>query len=219
MFHLLVGSGAPAGRRPARRRAVPAGDQGSALSLHRSEFHGDWNYELRPCGRIAGSWTGGAVAGVSGVGGLVGTVDTGSTVVAAYSTASVTITGASGGGAGLVGWNGGGIIRTSYSTGAVTGGGTQRGFSNGGTVVASYWDTTASGISDDQDPTPPEGQTTAVLTTPTEYGMTGLYQLGRRGRGRRRHHRRGNGRRRLGLRRRLGWCRKLSFHLRRFVSQ
>ena len=41
----------------------------------------------------------------------------------------------------------------------------------GGTVAASYWDTTQTGIADDTDtpPQPPEGRTTAVLQAPTDY--------------------------------------------------
>ena len=123
-------------------------------------------------GRIAGVWLTGNVHGGNAVGGLVGATQTASSViVASYSLATVHANSQS---AGLAGWNdSASSIRASYSTGAS--GGTS-GFSRGtGTVVASYWDTTLSGISDDSDTTPPEGRTSAQLQAPTEYGGSGLY--------------------------------------------
>ena len=123
-------------------------------------------------GRIAAAWTSGAVRGGAVVGGLAGsTQGAGSAIVASYSRAAVH---ADSQGAGLVGWHDGAAsIRASYSTGAVVGG---AGFSRGpGTVAASYWDTTSSGVADDGDSNPPEGRTSTELRTPTGYGGTGLY--------------------------------------------
>ncbi len=121
-------------------------------------------------GRIAGVWVTGNVHGGNTAGGLVAIMGTAAVVVASYSRASVHATQWQ---AGLVGWTEGtgSTIRTSYSTG--TSGATD-GFSRGsGTVVASYWDTTLNGISDDSNNTPPEGRTSAQLQAPT--GATGLY--------------------------------------------
>jgi len=128
-------------------------------------------------GRVAAVWSSGSVTAITNVGGLVGAAQAISTVVASYSTATVVCTGsgpwrAAGG---LVGTNGASsTIATSYSTGTVTGPNCQllRAFAyNDGTVAASYWDTTLSGIMDDTEdpPQPPEGRTTAVLQAPTDY--------------------------------------------------
>ena len=127
-------------------------------------------------GRIVACWASGAVQGAQVLGGLVGAGNASSVVVASYSTASLSITGgSSGSGAGLVGWSSG-TIRAGYSTGAVTGGVARGGFALGdGSVTASYWDTTLSGVNDDSDNNPPEGKTTSQLQMPTEYGASGLY--------------------------------------------
>ena len=123
-------------------------------------------------GRIAGVWLTGNVHGGNAVGGLVGATQTASSViVASYSRATVHANSQS---AGLAGWNdSASSIRASYSTGAA--GGTD-GFSRGtGTVVASYWDTDLSTISDDSNTASPEGRTSAQLQAPMEYGASGLY--------------------------------------------
>ncbi len=127
-------------------------------------------------GRVAAVWSSGSVTARGNVGGLVGAAQATSTVVASYSTATVVCTqaGAYRAAGGLVGANGASsTIATSYSTGTVTGPcGLRRAFAyNEGTVAASYWDTTLSGIMDDTEnpPQPPEGRTTAVLQAPTDY--------------------------------------------------
>ena len=123
-------------------------------------------------GRVAAVWVTGNVHGGNTAGGLVAIMGTAAVVVASYSRAAVHATQWQ---AGLVGWTegAGSTIRTSYSTG--TSGATD-GFSRGtGTVLASYWDTTLNGISDDSNNTPPEGRTSAQLQAPIEYGATGLY--------------------------------------------
>ena len=127
-------------------------------------------------GRVAAVWSSGSVTARGNVGGLVGAAQATATVVASYSTATVVCTqaGAYRAAGGLVGANGASsTIATSYSTGTVTGPcGLRRAFAyNEGTVAASYWDTTLSGIMDDTEnpPQPPEGRTTAVLQAPTDY--------------------------------------------------
>ena len=123
-------------------------------------------------GRIAGVWVTGNVHGGRTAGGLAAILGPTAVVVASYSRATVH---AAQWHAGLVGWteSSGATIRASYSTGAS---GTADGFSRGsGTVVASYWDTTLSGINDDGNATPPEGRTSAQLQAPTQYGSSGLY--------------------------------------------
>ena len=127
-------------------------------------------------GRVAAVWSSGSVTARGNVGGLVGAAQATSTVVASYSTATVVCTqaGAYRAAGGLVGANGAtSTIAASYSTGTVTGPcGLRRVFAyNEGTVAASYWDTTQTGIADDTEnpPQPPEGRTTAVLQAPTDY--------------------------------------------------
>ena len=134
-------------------------------------------------GTVAASWSSGEVYGAARVGGLVGWLPTGR-IIASYSRAATTATAVSNS-AFIAGGLAGGINSTtpsdlviaSYSTGTVaaTGAG-QAAKVKGSTVVfgaaavtASYWDTTASGIPDDDDATMPEGLSTIELQTPTGY--------------------------------------------------
>jgi len=141
-------------------------------------------------GAIAASWTSGAVRGDIYVGGLVGyNIRTGSgqtgDVIACYSHASVYAEPQSGSlnayAGGLVGRNAGASgprVIAGYSTGAVTAasGDHVGGFvgNNSGTITASYWDSTTSGIADDADTAAPEGAATADLQTVLSY--TGVYE-------------------------------------------
>ena len=141
-------------------------------------------------GTIAASWTSGVVRGDIYVGGLVGyNIRTGAgqtgDVIACYSRASVHAEPQTGSlnayAGGLVGRNGGASaprIIASYSTGtvvAVSGGGVGGflGNNSGGTVTASYWDSTTSAVADDSDTTAPEGVATADLQT--VLGYEGIY--------------------------------------------
>ncbi len=117
-------------------------------------------------------------------GGLAGYLSN-ADIIASYATGSVT-----GGGAnfsfigGLTSYVDGATsnVIASYATGTVTGG---AGVNINGlfnfnsldppTTTASYWDTTTTGINDDADTTGPEGRSTSVLQSPTDYGTTGLY--------------------------------------------
>ena len=141
-------------------------------------------------GTIAASWTSGVVRGDIYVGGLVGyNIRTGAgqtgDVIACYSRASVHAEPQTGSlnayAGGLVGRNGGASaprIIASYSTGtvvAVSGAGVGGflGNNSGGTVTASYWDSTTSAVADDSDTTAPEGVATADLQT--VLGYEGIY--------------------------------------------
>ena len=125
--------------------------------------------------RLAAVWVSGAVDGSSAVGGLVG--ENYGPIVASYSTAAAhcSQTGSNRVG-GLASYNGDSIV-ASYSTGMVTGNCSNKhglaGAGTGGTVTASYWDTTRSGIDDDTDANPPEGRTATQLRNPT--GYSGIY--------------------------------------------
>ncbi len=106
-------------------------------------------------------------------GGLVGDNSVG-TITAVYATGNVT---AGAGGTvnvgGLVGDNTG-TVSAAWSKGVPTG--DDAGTNNvggligtgSGTVNYSYWDTTTTGIADDDDTNAPEGKTTSELQTPTE---------------------------------------------------
>ena len=141
-------------------------------------------------GVIAASWADVAVAVNSlGVraGGLVGD-NTGGAITASHAMGAVTATDSGGNSVlgGLVGLHtpiGSGMgavpatITASYATGAVTGSGTVIGArllggliggGTGGTVTASYWDTTTTGITGLGGGG--TGYATAALQTPTEYG-------------------------------------------------
>ena len=85
----------------------------------------------------------------SRVGGLTGRMDVG-TVTASYSTGAPSSAGASTVVGGLIGQ-----------------------INSNATVQYSYWDAETSGILDDTDSNAPEGEPTADLTTPEEYGSTG----------------------------------------------
>ena len=126
-------------------------------------------------GRVAAVWATGSVRGNTNVGGLVGSNLSGSVIVASYTMAAVECKTAGGLAGGLAG-NNADTVRASYSTGSVTGAcsaANKHGLTNGGTVVASYWDSDRSGIADDSDTTAPEGKTTVQLQSPTS--DTGIY--------------------------------------------
>ena len=127
-------------------------------------------------GRVAAVWATGSVQGNTNVGGLLGNNLSGSEIVASYTMASVECRGTGGHAGGLV--VNAGTVRASYSTGAVTGAcpaANKHGLTNGGTVIASYWDSQSSGILDDSDTTAPEGRTTQQLQSPM--GYTGIYSV------------------------------------------
>ena len=137
-------------------------------------------------GTVAASWSEGAVRGTLGVGGLIGrnlhggpTTNDTAVTVASYSHASAHAIGASGidNVGGLIGqmFGGSASIAASYSTGAVTSAVNANvgGLTNSGTITASYWDSTTSGIADDSGTAPPEGVATAGLQTVLDY--TGVY--------------------------------------------
>ena len=111
-----------------------------------------------------------------GAGGLVGQ-NWGGTIIASYATGSVKSSGSSARAGGLVGdnWTGTSIIIASYATGSVKSSGSSARAGglvgqNSGTIIASYWDTTTSGLSTSGDGT---GKSTAQLKSPT--GYTGIY--------------------------------------------
>ena len=111
-----------------------------------------------------------------GAGGLVGQ-NWGGTIIASYATGSVKSSGSSAGAGGLVGdnWTSTSIIIASYATGSVNSSGLSArpgGLvgKNSGTIIASYWDTTTSGLSTSGGGT---GKSTAQLKSPT--GYTGIY--------------------------------------------
>ena len=156
-----------------------------SLGLSNAWVSGNWSAAPlvgESWGRSAAVWTSGSARGLGNVGGLAGIVRSGGEVVASYSTAAAAClgSGATHRVGGLVGLNQGAAnaIATSYSTGAVTGpcpASAKSGLASGGTIAASYWDTTLSGIQDDTDTNSPEGRTSTQLQTPTGYGSTGLY--------------------------------------------
>ena len=106
------------------------------------------------------------------VGGLAGSNHSSASIVAARASGAVA-GGTAGNHGGLLGNHAGGTVEASYATGAVTGTGTSvKGgligkTDTGATVMASYWDTTTTGIADDGDANPPEGRTTTQLRSPT----------------------------------------------------
>ena len=117
-------------------------------------------------------------------GGLVGlATGTHATIRAAYATGGASATGARSVASGLVGLSHAVNleITASYSAGAPTAtNGTASGFaritipaSGMATISDSYWDTTASRVSDDADSDAPEGKTTTQLQSPI--AATGLY--------------------------------------------
>lgn len=117
-------------------------------------------------------------------GGLIGlATGTHATIRAAYATGGASATGARSVAAGLVGLSHAVNleITASYSTGAPTAtNGTASGFaritiptSGMATISDSYWDATASRVSDDSDSDAPEGKTTTQLQSPIS--ATGLY--------------------------------------------
>ena len=130
-------------------------------------------------GTIIASYATGSVttSGPSGgAGGLVGQ-NWGGTIIASYATGSVKSSGSSAGAGGLVGdnWTSTSIIIASYATGSVNSSGLSArpgGLvgKNSGTIIASYWDTTTSGLSTSSGGT---GKSTAQLKSPT--GYTGIY--------------------------------------------
>ena len=156
-----------------------------ALGLPGAYVVGNWSTAAlagENYGRVAAVWASGTVQGLGNVGGLTGVLRQGGRILASYSTAAVACTGTSAShrAAGLAGLSQSTVapsaITASYSTGAVTGAcpsGSKSGLSSGGTVAASYWDATLSGINDDTDANPPEGRTTAQLQSPTS--ATGIY--------------------------------------------
>ena len=130
--------------------------------------------------RVAASWSTGAVSGETSIGGLVGEMYPAAEILASYSTAAVecTDTASNASAGGLAGGqlnNVVGVVGASWSAGAVTGACPHKdGLVGGGTTAtASYWDATASGIPDDDDPDAPEGLGTADLRRPTDYD--GIY--------------------------------------------
>ena len=137
-------------------------------------------------GKIFASWARASVsaAGMGGnVGGLIGKAE--SVVTAVYARGPASSSGADANVGGLIGATAArSNVSASYSTGAPTASATDEdgapnanvggliGSANG-TVTASYWDTTTSGIADDADTNSPEGKTDAELQTPTS--ATGIY--------------------------------------------
>ena len=130
---------------------------------------------LNEGGSVLRSYAKGAVSGDGQrLGGLVGQNNNSGSITASYATGSVTLRGGDTGG-GLVGWNNNGSISNSYATGAVSAptgtasvGGLVGSNTAGGTVTASYWDTTTSGQSGSGGGT---GQTTAELQAPANAGI------------------------------------------------
>ena len=120
-------------------------------------------------GGIRGSYATSRVSGEDDVGGLAG--DNRGAITAGYATGRVS--GIEGVG-GLVGFNQStGEIHSGYATGHVVGEdqvGGLVGANDGGTIAASYWDTSTSGHATDDHGT---GQTTAQLQAPTDYD--GIY--------------------------------------------
>ena len=137
-------------------------------------------------GKIFASWARVSVsaAGMGGnVGGLVGKIE--SVVTAGYARGPSTGSGANANVGGLIGAAAAGSdVSSSYSTGKPTASATdENGAPNAnvggligsanGTVTASYWDATTSGVADDADTNSPEGKTDSELQTPT--AATGIY--------------------------------------------
>ena len=126
---------------------------------------------------VAGSGSGNGHA----VGGLVGLNYPGQKIVASYATGTVTAAGGQKVG-GLVGYNLGSIV-ASYSTGAASGKAEVHGLAysdavdiqgmiTGSAALASYWDTTTSGLTGGS-PLQGRGKSTTELQATTEY--TGLF--------------------------------------------
>ena len=139
---------------------------------------------------VRASWAGVSVATAAtaidvDAGGLVGGLGDSATITASYATGAVS--GGQGSDCCIDSYNGGlvgnadsaGAITASYATGAVTAGAraTTGGLRGRATTSAPpsdvYWDTTTSGIDDDEDADPPEGKTTRELQEPI--GYTGIY--------------------------------------------
>ena len=122
-------------------------------------------------------------------GGLVGRVGANAAIIASYAGVGVTVDNpdsteiVADRAAGLVGVANGSIT-AAYATGAPAVAETSRaGAVRGGlagsagenaSISASYWDVESGGIADDDDDNPPEGKTTAELSTPTDYD--GIYE-------------------------------------------
>ena len=122
-------------------------------------------------------------------GGLVGRVGANAAVVASYAGVGVTVDNPDSTSivadrvAGLVGVANGSIT-AAYATGAPAAtessragaavGGLAGSTGENASISASYWDVESGGIADDADDNPPEGKTTAELSTPTDYD--GIYE-------------------------------------------
>ena len=128
----------------------------------------------------------------SGVGGLVGALEALSsgtaTVIASYAAGSASNTAAAGNrsAGGLVGYivtgsSGQYALTASYAAGTVSSAGSSRGLvgnidgNASGSITASYWDISKTGVEDDANNDAPEGKTASQLHSPTAYGTTGIY--------------------------------------------
>ena len=144
-------------------------------------------------GTLTSSWSG-ADASVSNgtttssVGGLVGALQnfsasTTASIIASYATGSASNTATSGtrntgGLVGAIDSSSGGsyALTASYTAATVSSAATAQAIigviasSSTGTITASYWDISKTGIEDDSDSNAPEGKTASELTTPTAYG-------------------------------------------------
>ena len=116
-------------------------------------FNGGGNGSYGAVGLVGRSYATGSVAGAASVGGLVGYNGYGTRVSNSYARGSVSGTNSVGGLAGFNSGAGGiygdvGLITTSYAVGKVSTTGAAGGLvgSGGGTVTASFWDTTTSGL-------------------------------------------------------------------------
>ncbi len=125
-------------------------------------------------GEILASYaTGAATATGNYAGGLAGSADYNSSIIVSYATGAASGADYVGG---LVG-RANGDIAYSYSRGAASSTSSPVGTNVGGlvgsqvgTIIASYWDVTTSGIADDSDAATGEGMTTSDLQTPQAYG-------------------------------------------------
>ena len=146
---------------------------------------------LGPGGTMAASWADvdasvSAGSTASDVGGLIGAMEASASgnvaVIASYAHGSAANTAAAGtrGAGGLVGYvaatAGSYSISASYASAIVQSTQNSGPFigaiasSSTGTVTASYWDVSKSGVADDANSDAPEGKTSSELTTPTAYG-------------------------------------------------
>ena len=136
-----------------------------------------------PSGGIYASWADVDVSSAgpqADVGGLVGFK--GGTLTAAYAAGDVASTSATANVGGLVGEMDEATVSAAYATGAVTkaaGSGGSRGglvgTATSSTINDGLWDLTTTGVPDDANSASPEGETTANLQSPTDYGTTGIY--------------------------------------------